>query len=310
MTYGNLDMGYIGFCMQMKELLNDEFGEHAEILFREVTKNNGTRKKAMMIIEPGILAVPTFYMDELYSKMSGGMSTEDIARAVICSYKQHRYDFDRLPEPLAQKDSFLTCLRIKMINTETNEELLKNVPSEAFLDLSVVTYVEIEVGEGMTGEAVVGYEDLSRMNVTPKEAMSAAKRNTFVKDPPRCETIERMIEEARTGLGGKFDFPYERETGGASVPLYVLTRTSGKYGAVCILITELFEELSRRLDSSLMILPSSVNELIVLADDSECPDLYMKQAVYEINRSCLAPTEVLSDSVYRYSPETHRIELI
>lgn len=310
MTNSSLDLSYNGFCMKLTALLKDEFGGSADILFREVEKNNGMRKTAMLIIEPGVAAVPTFYTEELYSKMGEGMQVEDIADVVIRSYKLHRDDFANIPKPLEQKNSFLECLRVKIINTDANRELLQRVPSEPFLDLSVVPYVEIGMNEGFVGEAVVGYEDLKRMNVTPETAMSAAKRNTFEKDPPRCETIEKMIEEAGAGMSERYNFPYEGEINAAQIPLYVFTRSSGRNGAVCILCTELFEELSEILGSDLMILPSSVNELIVLPDNGDCSYSDMKQAVYEINRSCLLPTEVLSDSVYRYSTKEQRIEIL
>ena len=50
----------------------------------------------------------------------------------------------------------------------------------------------------------------------------------------------------------------------------------------------------------IFILPSSVHELIAIADDGNVSPQMLKDIVRDINRTTLNEQEFLSDSVYRY----------
>ena len=58
------------------------------------------------------------------------------------------------------------------------------------------------------------------------------------------------------------------------------------------------------------ILPSSVHEVILLEDTGAGAAPELKKMVLEVNRTQVAPEEVLSDSLYYYDSTDKRVKII
>ena len=69
------------------------------------------------------------------------------------------------------------------------------------------------------------------------------------------------------------------------------------------------KELADTMHSDLVILPSSLHEVLLLPDDAGMHGRF-REMVREVNRSAVDPEEVLSDNIYRYSREKDAVELI
>ena len=64
------------------------------------------------------------------------------------------------------------------------------------------------------------------------------------------------------------------------------------------------------MDCDLLILPSSIHEVLLIPDDHQKGyDFYMKM-VDEVNRTQVEPEEVLSYKLYRYSKNKAEVEEI
>ena len=90
--------------------------------------------------------------------------------------------------------------------------------------------------------------------------------------------------------------------------MYVLTNQSRLYGAAELLDGNMLKRIAEQLQGDYMILPSSVHELIVLKD-TDRPHNELADMVKEINSTCLAPDEVLSNHVYRYDRKTREVSI-
>ena len=91
---------------------------------------------------------------------------------------------------------------------------------------------------------------------------------------------------------------------------YVLTNKDKMFGASAMLYTEQMKRLAYRLQSDLLILPSSVHEVLLLPDDHDREYDFYRQMVQEVNATQVDPEEILSDSLYRYDREKAEIEEI
>ena len=82
--------------------------------------------------------------------------------------------------------------------------------------------------------------------------------------------------------------------------LYCLTNRLSSYGAAAILYPGLLKEYARRCGRNLLILPSSVHEvlLMVMGDENRTGEL--TEMVRNINRTVVRKDEVLSDHIYIY----------
>ena len=68
--------------------------------------------------------------------------------------------------------------------------------------------------------------------------------------------------------------------------------------------------LSEELDKDLFILPSSVDEVLLLPDTEGYAVDDLKQMVLEINRTYVSKDCFLSNSVYRYSREEKNVKVL
>ena len=70
------------------------------------------------------------------------------------------------------------------------------------------------------------------------------------------------------------------------------------------------KELADRLESDLLILPSSLHEVLLLPDDQEQGYDFYRQMVHEVNVTQVEPEEILSFNLYRYDRQKAEIEEI
>jgi hypothetical protein len=101
---------------------------------------------------------------------------------------------------------------------------------------------------------------------------------------------------------------------GAGCSMYVLTNKGGHTGAVQLLNKNALDSAADHIGTdSLIILPSSVHELIILPADKEEEDPgYLKdlvEIVRTVNDTDVLEQEILSYHVYRYSRETGEITI-
>ena len=111
------------------------------------------------------------------------------------------------------------------------------------------------------------------------------------------ETIEEMMNRLKKDLLG-ID----------KVPMYVLTNNRKLQGAACMLYPGVIRKFAKTLNKNIYILPSSVHEVILLAEDASSNKKDLLSMVTEINATQVDECEVLADSVYFYDLEEDRLK--
>ncbi len=101
----------------------------------------------------------------------------------------------------------------------------------------------------------------------------------------------------------------ETEFGKTHLQMYVLTNTERRYGAVNLLYPEILKAAAGRLNGDFYVLPSSVHECMLVPVSTGAVATDLQQMVREINQACVAPEEVLGDSIYCYERETGKLYL-
>ena len=91
-------------------------------------------------------------------------------------------------------------------------------------------------------------------------------------------------------------------------PIYILSNADLFYGAACILYEGVLRKIALQLGSDLLILPSSVHEVLIVPDESEWEKSELEWMVRGINREVVAEEDRLSDQIYRYSLKTGQLE--
>ena len=133
------------------------------------------------------------------------------------------------------------------------------------------------------------------LGMTEEEIYAAALANTLRLFPPKLMNLGRYVEMS---IGGKLLF------GEDEVTTYILTNQKEVDGAIYFMSPEVVGAIAEALEDDLYILPSSVNE-VLLVRASEVRDGVdgLKAMVRDVNETIVAEKEILSYSVYHYDKE-------
>jgi hypothetical protein len=109
--------------------------------------------------------------------------------------------------------------------------------------------------------------------------------------PHRMEDMSKIMVEI---LG-------ERKEEEPDIPMFVLTNRYHTHGASVLLYDQLLKHLADSLGKDLVILPSSVHEVLLVPVDIGVDLAYYDNMVREVNETQLADDEVLSNHAYYFS---------
>ena len=98
----------------------------------------------------------------------------------------------------------------------------------------------------------------------------------------------------------------EAEDGSSGSKMLVLSNSKNFFGAAALFYNGIMDLIAEMTGGSYFILPSSVNELILLPDDGSADPESLAALVRDVNRCVVRPDEWLSDNVYYYDAQTRQ----
>lgn len=292
-------MDFNEFSQKLEELVKSS-NTDAEVRVRKVLKINGVEKTALTILPAGAAYSPNIYLEGVYRLFQNmQLSIDQAAEYVMHLHERSLKQMENgclLRDEIGDFEKVKDRLTLRMVNREKNRKMLEEVVSVPCLDLEGVFYVAEDLNK-MDVIMRVTRKLMKSWGVEQTELEKTAMENLKTKGEFQvrdiCEVICSCgVEQTRAADRGE---PY----------LYVLTDISMRNGPAALLVPEILRKVSDELESDLLLLPSSVNELIVLRDRktefwrSEC--LGLKKVVREINEAIVDPEEILGDSIYKYS---------
>ena len=188
-------------------------------------------------------------------------------------------------------------IRASVVGISNNQKLLSDTPHKEFLDLALIPYFDM-------GDASVriSYGVMEAMGYTERRVLSAME-NSLLFDRMVLKKVNDILGES--GILQK-DNGVKKD--GLS-DLLVLTNERYMQGASLLTRGEAMELTAERLQSDFLIIPSSTNELIIMADNGDfSPEelLLLKKSIDEIQ---VEKKIRLPNSLYRYSTHEKKIEI-
>ncbi len=293
-------MNITSFTNQVVDLLQEQLGDGYHVFPRKVIKNNGVTLTGIVARRENINSFPIIYIDDYYRE---DIKEEEVQGIVLKMADRLRLADLKQPVDLSGFVDFekaKTRLSFKLINTEKNKELLTDIPSRPFFNLSIVYFYLIEKAP-FKGKAtvLVRRSHMDTWNITEMELYKAACINAPQLLPPR---IENMNE----ALGGIFPPELFEDL----IPMYVLTNSEKLFGASCILYRDELKSFAVKMNSDLFILPSSVHEMILIPKRPDLNQSAFLDIVAEINHSQVPEEDVLADSVFFYNKKEDALYLL
>ncbi len=304
------DLTLFNFQKELSLSLDRILPDHTHTKIQDKLKNNGVRLHGICIMDPASNVSPIFYVDPYYEQFQSGRGLDDIAEEICVRYNECVFITAETFEDFENYERIRNRIVYRVINTELNKEKLSNAPHIPFLDLSIVFYAVMNEC-GQTGEVMIDNSHLDVWeNVDTAILMQDAVKNTpeifpyklcglldqclDLTDPAHSElslTNEDLIEHI-------FRTP-DIEKDPAECMLILTTATLAA-GACTLLYDSVLARIAEAFDSDLIIIPSSVNELILLPKSNVASIEGINETVREVNASHVDPVDILSSHVYQF----------
>ena len=296
-------MDITDFAQKVCKAVREKLGGQHTVELKEVRKNNGVLLHGLLISSGSHNVVPTIYLDHFFRAYNDGMTFAEILRRLLEVYGQdvpaRSIDMEFFRE--FEKVKNRICFRL--IGQAGNEELLKDIPYVEFLDMAICFFYAYKGNELGEGSILIHNSHMEMWECSVADLMGLARQNTPALFPWQCCTMEEVIREM-------IDKERQEELLAEEVPMKVLSNRQRTNGAACLIYPEVLERLAEECKTDLYILPSSIHETILLADSGREIPGELKSMIVQVNRTQVAPEEVLTDSLYRYDRGKKRVEII
>lgn len=292
-------MNFNEFVGNIVKILQEQMGEDYEIKVTKVTKNNDIRLTGVIMMRETDKVSPTIYLEEPYRQYSEGTDLHEIADRIVALYEAQMKDMNLDMNFFSEFEYVKDRVFHKLINYGQNKKLLEGVPHLKWCDLAIVFYYSIEDEKLGKASILIHNNHADMWKQTTDALYQIAQHNMRRSMPELLVPMQELINEM---TGGSLE---EKD-----VRMYVLTNQEKLYGASAMLYSDEIGKLATRLDSDLLILPSSVHEVLLLPDDREQNYGFYQKMVEEVNTTQVEPEEILSYSIYRYHRKKAEIEEI
>ena len=263
----------------VEEILGEGYGVRIDV----VDKGNGVKLTGVTIKEGEQNISPTIYID---SFEKNGKTAVEAADEVVSVYKRSgriNVDANDIIALLNDEERLLSVVQPRLMGAGQSDGYIKY----PVLDLEMLFYVI--VNEGKDGSRATITLKKGCTSVDPKKLFDAALKN--------METTCRSMEEI---LGPIFMAD--------DCNMIVIGNKANNFGAAGMLNTSVLDELAEQFDDDVVILPSSIHEVICVPAEM-CEGNPMVWMVRDINATQLAPNEILSNNVYIYRRNTKSVEI-
>lgn len=293
-------MNFQTFVDNMVSLLQDKMGDAYEIQVIKVTKNNDVELTGVALTRQGDSIFPTIYLENLYTDYREGESLEVLADKIINCHEEQSMALDLEMDFFRDYDRVKDRIFYKLVSFEKNKKYLEDAPYLRWHDLAITFYYAVEEDVVRGASITIRREHMLMWKQDVETLYETAKRNTE-RDMPEMLISMRDLVLDMMGKGIQ---------GEEKPQMYVLTNHRKRFGAAALLYSEEIKKLAERLSCDLLILPSSVHEVLLIPDDQSQDYAFYRQMVSDVNKTQVEPEEVLSDRLYRYCRNNSEIEEI
>lgn len=295
------------FMEKVKNSVIEKLGKEYQVTVCKSDKNNGVVCTGLRVQKNDCSVAPLIYLAEHFRQYKNGNTT-------LSSIVKYVVKESRKKSPCVDIQQYLIYENIRknvvyrLVNTESNRDLLEDIPHLEFLDLSIIFRCTVAQEDIGPASILIHNVHMKLWDITIQELYQDAVMNT-----PRLEEYEiksmtevmREIMTEENSDGSDQDACMEEFSD--SMPLYVLSNKNRIEGAGCMLYPDLMKDFSDTIGSSFYIIPSSVHECLLLPPKEDVQGGEIRNMIKEINDTQVSIEERLSYSLYYYDKDEGRI---
>lgn len=298
----------------IKDAIKREMGKRypeGKVMETTVIKNN-TSKLGISIKLPNIKITPVVYVDDMYDYYNNVNDLDDTLNKAISLIESsiNSIENTKLDDTVSNLIGDIKGnVFPRLVNTKTNEVMLKNTPHRDFLDMSIVYYIEQYNDELGAIEGIrITNELMQSENLSEEELYHNSMKNMLEKEKSRLIPMIKVIMSIQFGIPLRETEISESDFSDGD--FIMLSNERGINGSRRLLDTRALIKASEIAESDLYILPSSTQEvLIVSVNEINASVSELKNTVREVNISKVSEEERLTDNVYIFRRDTRTIEI-
>lgn len=209
-------------------------------------------------------------------------------------------DAQEFAKMVKSKESILENVKYLLVNKKWNEADLDSYPHKDYLDLAVLYEVR---NKNASMSVKITNDIMQNSGITFEELDEAANNN---RDSYVAQDMFSMMVSLMPISTEEIEEMRRAQTGGPQ--MYVLTNEWKVNGASVLLYPELIEDIAQKENSDLIVIPSSIHEILMVKASGMNKD-DISQMVQEVNSQQVDEQEKLSDHAYFYKRGSLRITL-
>lgn len=291
------------FIKRITKEVENIMGSSYNVKILNTEKVNTGRLHALIILKDGVNISQNFYIEELYREyQSGRITISEMAGRIASTCYNNTASIEELKvagkyindSKWAEERLFL-----QLINSNKNKSLMENSVYMDFNGLSLVLYILAADNKTSMCKARVTKAMCQNYGWDKKETLDYTLENTARLFPYHISTIQGILQEALNTT--------DIETKGlpsTGNDMLVLTNERQTNGVAAIFYPGVLKEISKKRDTGLFLIPSSIHEFLILEDNGMYDPVELENMVKEVNSSSVLPEELLSDNVYYYGCNT------
>lgn len=278
-------LNYEEFKKEIVAEMKKRLGNDAEICVRFTTKINCIEEQISFQF-PGSPVSPSIGLEELYHRDYMYMFNGDVGLLAdnLVNLINEKPDFQM---PIFTIEEAKKNVFPMLVSKERNIALLKECPYKEVPNTDLVMIPCWRTGE--TSGTIVKNTRAEQLGLSVDELFKIANDN-LSNEPHIFEdlmiTINKML-----GLG---------KVNSGIAKMYLVSSCSMRYGAIMLFKEGVIEEILQKLGHPFYVLPSSIHEVLVIADTSgrkRGAQLY-KNTVKIVNKQEVAEADILSGHIY------------
>ena len=289
--------GFEDMSVREQGMVNKLNGGYDGIVITPADSNIGVTLNANALFEAYEDGAP---LDQVIDKA--------VRTAVNGIENQPQVDVASLTDYEQMKDKLV----MEVVSTETNQDMLQNIPHDEIEDMSVVYRFVLDSNEDGRASILVTNNLIETMGITHEQLHADAMENAPKIKPAVITGMSEVMAEMM-GVSVEDLAMMGMPADPANEQMYVATVPDKVNGAGIIAYQDFMDKAAEVVGNGepkdFFILPSSRHEILVVPDNGEMSLSDLEAMVKEVNANEVSPQDKLTDSVYHYDSQNKIFEL-
>ena len=277
--------------------------QHVTPQVHKVDKNNGTQLTGLTLRGESTVC-PNIYLESYYNLYKDGMSIGETLEEISEVFQREMKNLPGFSLEDFTYENMKDNLYYTVVNAAKNEKMLQEIPHQRREDLAIVYRVQVSAHEDGIASILLKNEHLDYFGVDTNTLHEQAIKSMPKIMPHTFQSMNDIMAEI-------LDIGFEEfEVVEGEKQMWVLSNEKKMQGAAYIFDDEVMSSIAEKLGGNLIVIPSSIHEIIILKEEEDMDLEYIHGMVSEVNESEVGPEEVLSNEIYRFNAKENKLSLI